>query len=48
MAKVWLIWKEVETGRLVGPVAPFLPPSRVVYAVQTPDGWREVASGSPN
>lgn len=46
--KVWLIWKEAQTGRLLGPVAPFWPPTRVVYAVKTEDGWEEVASEMTN
>lgn len=37
-----LVFKDCQTGRLLGPSAPFWPPSRAVYAVQSGEGWVEV------
>lgn len=37
-----LVFKDCQTGELLGPSAPFWPPSRAVYAVPEGSGWREV------
>ena len=42
-----LVLKRIDTGEIVGPFAPFLPVTRVVYANATPDGWVEVNSPEP-
>ena len=40
--KAVMVLKEIETGKIVGSYAPFLPPTRVVWAVPDGDGWQEV------
>ena len=39
-----LMWKEVETGRLIDGAVPFVPVTRAVWAVKSDDGrWREIS-----
>jgi hypothetical protein len=39
-----LVFKDVASGRIVGYSRSSMdPPARVVWAVETPDGWRELS-----
>jgi hypothetical protein len=42
---VTLAFKDCETGIILGQSAPFFPPSRAIYAIETLEGWHEVTPG---